>query len=76
MNNQFSVSYNGHPVAVTVLDNEVYVVQISYKPNHLQLRKDNEGCEYWVDMETNMETAMSKQMGYLISEYLLTHNPS
>lgn len=57
MNNpQFSVMYNGHPVAVTKLDNDVYLAQVTYKPLQLQLRKNKDGTENWVELESQLPT--------------------
>jgi hypothetical protein len=71
MNNpQFSVSYNGHPVAVTVLGNDTYMVQVSYKPVELQLRKNDDGTENWIEADSKQETFLTKEIGNLISDHL------
>lgn len=69
-NPQFSVSYNGHPVSVTMLDNDTYTVQVTYKPLHIQLQKNNDGTENWVEVETQQATYVTKEIGRLISKRL------
>ena len=66
MSNQFSVVYNGHPVAVTVLDDNKYMVQVSYKPLNIQLVKNNENEERWVEVDTQQETYLTREVGKLI----------
>lgn len=67
-NQQFSILYNGHPVAVTALKDDTYMVQITYKPIHIQVKKDKEEKK-WVEAETQQETYLSVQLGKLISNY-------
>jgi hypothetical protein len=69
-NDQFSVFYNGHPVAVTNLGNDSYLVQVTYKPLQIQLKKNNEDRESWVETESQLETYVSKEIGNLISNHL------
>lgn len=69
-NHQFVVQYNGHPVEVTVLDNDTYMVQVTYKPLKIRLQKNNEGEERWVEMETMQETYVSRELGKLILSHL------
>lgn len=69
-NNQFVVMYNGHPVEVTGLDNDRYLVQVSYKPVTICLEKNEAGSERWVDAETYQESYLSREVGKLISSYL------
>lgn len=69
-NRQFSVSYNGHPVAVTMLDNDIYIVQVTYKPLKIQLKKNNDGSESWVEVETQQQTFVTNEIGRKISEHL------
>jgi hypothetical protein len=71
-NHQFSVLYNGHPVAVTVLDNDVYMVQVTYKPLSIQLKTNDKGEENWIDVETQQETYVSQELGKLIAKHLCT----
>jgi hypothetical protein len=74
-NNQFSILYNGHPVAVTVLGNETYMAQVTYKPLQITLQRNGDGLERWVDLETKQETPLSKELGKLITQYLLHCEP-
>lgn len=70
MNNpQFSVLYNGHPVAVTILDGELYMVQVTYKPMQIQLKKNFDGSANWVEVETQQETYLTREIGKLIAEH-------
>lgn len=71
INTSFSISYNGHPAAVTELDNNTFMVQISYKPVYIQLQ-DNEAKEKWVEVESQQETFLSTEIGRKISSYLQT----
>ena len=59
MSNQFSVSYNGHPVAVTVLEDNSYVVQVSYQPLHIQQIRNDENEARWVEVDTQQVTYVS-----------------
>lgn len=70
-NHQFSVLFNGHPVSVTGLENDTYMVQVTYKPLCIQL-KNGEGEEIWVDTETQQETYVSSELGKLITAHLCT----
>ena len=71
MNNpQFSVMYNGHPVAVTILDNDVYMAQVTYIPLYIQLKKNKDGTENWVELESQRPTFVSSEIGRLISDHL------
>ena len=69
-NHQFSVLYNGHSVAVTVVENDTYMVQVTYKPVCIKLVNNDQGEESWVDMETRQETYVSRELGKLISAHL------
>src|SRR3954463_6824877 len=67
MNNpQFSVNYNGHPVAVTVLPNDLYMVQVTYKPLQIKLQKNEDGTENWVEADTQQPTFLTTEIGRLI----------
>lgn len=68
-NPQFSVSYNGHPTAVTVLGDGTYIVQVSYKPLHIQSKKNNDGTESWIEVESRQETFVTREVGRLISQH-------
>lgn len=68
----FSISFNGHPAAVTSLENDTYMVQITYKPIHIQLKHDSQGKEQWIDLETQQETYLSAELGKLITAHLYT----
>lgn len=68
-NQQFTVSFNGHPVAVTALENDVYLAQVTYKPVKIQL-KNNHGQEQWLDLESQQETHVSRELGKLIAAHL------
>ena len=70
MNNpQFSVSYNGHPVAITVIDADTYIAQVTYKPMHLQLKKNNDGTKKWIDVDSQQETYVTSELGKLITNH-------
>ena len=70
MNNpQFSVMYNGHPVAVTKLDNDVYMAQVTYKPLQIQLHRNEDGTENWVELESQRPTFVTNEIGRLISNH-------
>ena len=67
--NQFSVSYNGHPVAITILDDDKYLVQVTYKPIVIQSQEIN-GRHQWVDVESQLETYVSREIGKLIEAHM------
>ncbi len=76
MNNpQFSVPYNGHPVAVTILDNDIYMVQVTYKPLKVQFKKNDDGTENWIELESQQETFLTNEIGRLISNHLCSVEP-
>ena len=74
-NFQFEVYYNGHPVAVTSIGNNTFLVQISYKPLQLQLQKDDSG-ERWIDVTTKQETNITQELGWLIREQVTVGEPA
>ncbi|HSU52267.1 MAG TPA: hypothetical protein VLJ41_16790 [Segetibacter sp.] len=67
---QFSVLLNGHPTTVSVLENDVYSVQVTYKPVNIQLKKNEKEEEVWVDLETQQTTYLSTELGKLITAHL------
>lgn len=69
MNPQFSVLYNGHPVAVTILDNDVFMAQVTYKPLKMRLQKNSDGTENWVEVESQQSTFVTNEIGRLISNH-------
>ncbi len=69
-NHQFPVLYNGHPVTVTVLEDDIYMVQVTYKPLNIQLKKNDKGEEIWVDLEIQQITYLSTELGKLITAHL------
>jgi hypothetical protein len=71
INQQLIVSNNGKDIAITCLGNDAYFLQISYKPLKIQRRMDGEGSEKWIDIESNLETPLAKEMGRLITHQLL-----
>jgi hypothetical protein len=75
-NNQFSIFYNGHPVAVTVLGNDTFMAQVTYKPLQITLERNGDGLERWIDLETKQETSLSNELGKLIGEYLHQGEPA
>jgi hypothetical protein len=69
MNNpQFSISYNGHRTAVTCLADNIFMVQITPMPFHIQYLLNDEGIGYWVEVEDSRETALSADLGQLIAQ--------
>ena len=69
-NSQFSISYYGHPAAVTILDDNNYVAQVTYKPLYMQRKKNPDGTENWVERDTQLETSFTKEIGRLMAEQL------
>lgn len=69
--NQFKVSYNGHAVVVTPLEDNLYLVQVTYQPFKIQSRINDAGVEQWFDLQTNTVTPVSQQIGELISNYYM-----
>jgi len=69
-NNSFSVLYNGHPVVITPLDNNIYRVQVTYKPANIEMVEDADGSPKWVEVESKLETDLTKEVGRLISNHL------
>ncbi len=70
----FTVYYNGKNVSVTVLDDNTFMFQITYKPVYLKLITDNRGQKIWHDLEMNQETMLSKEIGKLIESHPLYSN--
>jgi len=71
MNNpQFSVLYNGQPVAVTLLSDDRYLVQVSYKPLEIQMKRSVDGKEEWVEAETQQPTFLTTEIGKLVADRL------
>lgn len=68
-NPQFSVLYNGHPVAITILADDLYLVQVTYKPLQIQLQKNNDGTEKWIEVDTQQETFLTCEIGKLINRH-------
>ena len=71
-NLQFPVLYNGRPVEITAVGEEIFLVQISYKPLRIQRMISDEGNEYWIEVDSNRESLLSKEIGKLISGQLST----
>lgn len=65
----FTVYYNGKNVAVNVVDDHIFLAQISYKPLYLKLSADSHGGRTWCDSEMNLETPLSKEIGGLIESH-------
>ena len=70
MANQFVVQYNGHPVSITALESDRFLAQVTYKPVTIQLHRDSEGLESWVEAETQQQTYVTKELGELIKKQL------
>ena len=68
--NQFSVLYNGHPVVITPLEDNIYRVQVTYKPVNIEMVRDTDGGTKWVEVETKLETPLTKEVGRLITDHL------
>ena len=69
MNNpQISINYNGHRTAVTCLANNIFRVQITTRPYHIQRKLKDDGTEFWVEVESDRETWLSKDLGQLIAK--------
>lgn len=73
---QFKVSYNGHSVAVTPLEDNIYFVQVTYQAFKIQSRINEEGVQQWFDLQTNTSTPASQQIGRLINNYYLVCSES
>lgn len=72
MNNpQVTISYNGHRTAVTCLSDNIYLVQISPCPYHIQYKTRADGTGYWVEVEDHRETSLANDIGRLIREQQL-----
>lgn len=70
-NKQFSILYNGHPAEVTAVDKDTYLVQVTYKPLAIKQLKNDKGEEYWVEVETGLETYLATTIGELITAQLV-----
>ena len=69
MNNpQISISYNGHRTAVTCMEDNTFMVQITSHPYLIQHIKKEDGTGYWIEVESNRETPLSTIIGSLIEE--------
>lgn len=42
-----------HPVAVAMLDNDVYMAQVTYKTLQNSFAKNNDGTENWIEWKVN-----------------------
>jgi hypothetical protein len=69
-NIQFSISYNGRPSAVTVLGKDDYMVQVTYKPLQIRLKRDEKGEGRWIEVDTEQETYLANEIGGLIEAQL------
>lgn len=63
----FTLNYFGKNVAGTRQDN-LYILQISYVPLHLERKVDGKGNSQWLDKEQEKETQLSKDVGRLLEE--------
>ena len=75
-NFQFEIYLNGHPVEVTAIGNNTFLVQITYKPLQLQLQRNDAGEERWIDLSTNQETSVTQELGWLIREQVAVEEPA
>lgn len=64
----FTIYYNGKNVAVSALEENTFLAQITYKPVYLKLTENN-GKKIWIDVEMNKETSLSKEIGQLIEKH-------
>lgn len=69
-NDQISISYNGHKTSVTCLANNVYMVQITSRPFYIKKQVEDDAVVKWLEVETDRETNLSKELGQLISKQL------
>jgi hypothetical protein len=65
---QFTIPYNGDNVEVTVLNDDSFLVQITYKPLLIKRTLDENGEALWLDSETNVKTNLSVELGNLITK--------
>jgi hypothetical protein len=73
-NEQFSVMYNGHATTITVLDHCNYLAQITYKPIHIQVKKDDDGMEHWVEKDSQQSSYVTNELGKLISSRMYSES--
>ena len=66
----FSILYNGRK-ADCVSFGDTFMVQITYKPIYIELKKEDDGTEHWLERDTCRETDLSKELGQLIREQCL-----
>ena len=66
-NPQISINYNGHRTAVTCLEDNIFYVQITPTPYRIQRRLHDDGTDVWIEIESNRETMLSKNLGHLIA---------
>ena len=66
----FTIQYNGRR-ADCVQEDKDFMVQITYKPVHLELQTDSEGVDHWIEKDTRKETELSRELGRLIREQYL-----
>lgn len=65
----FNVTYNGKPVSVNSVNENTYLVQITYKPMYIKLELDDQGTRQWYELETNSSTMLAKELGELIMKH-------
>lgn len=67
MNNpQISISYNGHKTAVTCMEDNIYMVQITSHPYLIQHIENGDGLGFWIEVESKRTTLLSTTIGDLI----------
>jgi hypothetical protein len=70
MKNQgFTIYYNGKNVSVTDMGDKAFLAQITYKPIYLKIFISDDGSKRWIDLEMNMETMLSHEIGGLIEKH-------
>jgi hypothetical protein len=58
-----------HPVTVTPLEDNKFLVRVTYQPFKIQSRVDDEGVQKWFDLQNDLVTPASQQLGELINDY-------
>ena len=63
----FTIDYYGRKTHCLAEGNS-FRVQITYTPVFVELRKDGDGNEHWIEGSVNQETPLSKELGRMIKE--------
>ncbi|MFL5742673.1 MAG: hypothetical protein ACJ75B_20790 [Flavisolibacter sp.] len=66
----FSIDYNGKRADCMDLGDS-FMIQLTYKPVYIQIIRDKDGADHWVETNERRETQLSQELGSLIQKQYL-----